>query len=150
MLAMLGGVMFTLAPLNYDSLSASSSASHARHDVPGTGPIYEHTGDAERSIEIKGKVFPEFSGGVPELMALEALRASGEPQHLMFGSGFAGGWVIIEKIAQDHSHIGFGGTGREVGFTLSLKRCDLPQGLSIGDLLGQFFGAFDVVNEYLG
>lgn len=150
MLAILGNVVFDIAPMNYHDLSASMDTSHATHEVVGAPKIYEHTGEGERSIQIKGAIFPEFSGGVAELGALEAMRAKGDPQHLMLGSGFPAGWVIIDKIQQDHSFIAPGGTGREVKFTLSLKRCDIPMG-DLGDLLGQFIdGLFDVAGDYLG
>jgi phage protein U len=152
MLAALGGVVFDIAPLNYDSLAASSSTSFATHEVPGAPKIYEHTGEAERSITIKGKVFPEFSGGADALMQLDSMRASGDPQHLMLASGFAAGWVIIKSVSQDHNHIGAGGAGREISFTLSLERCDIPDigGDLLGDLIGGLIdGILDVASEYL-
>ncbi|KAF0137434.1 MAG: putative phage tail assembly protein [Xanthobacteraceae bacterium] len=148
MLAALGGVVFDIAPLNYDSLAVSATTSFASHAVPGAPKIYEHTGDDDRSITIKGKVFPEFSGGIGALSALEAMRASGDPQHLMLGSGYAAGWVIIKSVSQDHNHIGSGGVGREISFTLNLDRCDVP--FLGGDLFGNLIDSIlNAANEYL-
>jgi phage protein U len=148
MLAALGGVVFDIAPLNYDSLAASSSTSFATHEVPGAPKVYEHTGEGERSITIKGKVFPEFSGGADALLQLDQMRASGEAQHFMLGSGYAAGWVVIKDLSQDHSHIGSGGTGREIAFTVKLERCEMPD--FGGDLFGSFIDAIlNVASEYL-
>lgn len=150
-LAALGGVVFQIEPLNYQRLSSSMTTSFAEHSVLGAPKVYEHTGEGDRSFDIKGTVFPEFSGGMDELQALEMMRSSGQPQSLMLGSGFTAGWVLIKSIKQDHEHIGASGIGREVSFTLSLERCDTPGGDILGDLLGQFMDiAFGFASEYLG
>lgn len=138
MLAMLGGVIFEIAPLNYTSLNREMEASWATHEVVGSPKVYEHTGEGNRSITIKGKVFPEFSGGLGELDALDGMRLSGQPYHFMRGDGVAGGWVILTKISIEEEEIGFGGVGRAISFTLTLERVGQPASGAAASLIGIF------------
>lgn len=127
LLMMWGPVAFSIAPLNADRISIDNDTVFAAHAVAGSPPVYEHTGEGERSITIRGAVFPEHLGGLANLEMLETLREQGEPQHLIRGDGRMMGWCILDKVSQEHEHLNGMGVGRAISYTLKLQRCEPPQ-----------------------
>jgi phage protein U len=139
MLYDLGGVTFEVAGLNADKVSRSRETSFAKYDVLGTGALYEHTGEADRKIEISGKVYPYHLGGLGALEALESIRSAGQPVLLMRGDGTMIGWVLIETIKEEDAYLQWRGDPGEISHTISMCRCDAP---GVGDLANLLFSLF--------
>lgn len=139
MLAQLGPVQFTVAPMNFNEQSHETGSSFAEHPVLGRRPSLEFVGEAPERWTIRGKIFPQRFGGLNELEALKAMSRSGEAQFFMRGDGVPMGWVAVEKVQEKTANIADGGVGREIEFDVELKRCDAPDAAGVFNTLVSLF-----------
>jgi phage protein U len=139
MLASLGPVSFNLTN-DLQSISQKETSSWAKHDVIGTGPVYEDTGDGEGTLTLKGTLHPYiFRGALSALAALRALRAAKQPVTLMRGDYMPYGWYVINEISSEHNTLHpVSGVGQEVDFTAELLAVGNP-GIGGAEALLRFF-----------
>ncbi|WEK50301.1 MAG: phage tail protein [Candidatus Kaistia colombiensis] len=128
MLAILGGVIFEIAPINVTSIEHSSDARYAEKPIMGRRPPLEFIGDGAETFGLTVKLLPYEFGGLDGLANLAAMRKSGIAQYFMRGDGTPMGWFVIEKVSEKSSYLSAQGIGRVVDVDISIKRADTPTG----------------------
>lgn len=121
----LGPVVFEILPLSLQRL-----AEHTRVKWPAIGRFgnqsaRQFTGYGDDSFRIEGLFYNEEWGGFDDYLALKALQRNPEPVD-MIGGAAAGSYatvfgpVVILDVGATHEHIGQGGIGRKVTFSVEL------------------------------
>ncbi|MFI5411285.1 phage tail protein [Kaistia sp. UC242_56] len=128
MLAILGGVVFEIAPINVTAIEHSSEARFAEKPILGRRPPLEFIGDGAETFGLTVKLLPYEFGGLDGLSNLAAMRQSGIAQYFMRGDGVPMGWFVIEKVSERSSYLSAQGIGRVVDVDISIKRADAPVG----------------------
>lgn len=128
MLAILGAVIFEIAPVNLYAVEHSAEARFAEKPIMGRRPPLEFIGEGAESFGLTVKLFPEKLGGLGTLDDLAAMRASGIAQYFMRGDGVPLGWFVVERVNEKSSYLGGQGVGRVVDVDISIKRSDAPSG----------------------
>ncbi|WP_336801729.1 phage tail protein [Kaistia sp. MMO-174] len=128
MLAILGAVIFEIAPVNLHAVEHGSEARFAEKPIMGRRPPLEFVGEGAESFGLTVKLFPEKLGGLGTLDDLAAMRASGIAQYFMRGDGVPLGWFVVEKLSEKSSYLGGQGVGRVIDVDISIKRADAPSG----------------------
>lgn len=139
MLASLGPINFNLTN-DLVSISQKDTSSWAKHEVLGTGLVYEDTGDGEGTVTLKGTLRPYlFRGALNALAALRAARAAKQPLPLTRGDYTPIGWFIINEITSEHTSLHpLSGVGQEVEYTVELLACGSP-GIGGAEAVLRFF-----------
>ena len=126
MLCQIGAAQFQVVPLNTHEIDHEAGADYAAHAVLGRMPPLEFVGEGAESWTIRGRLFPQKFGGLPELETLHSMRRSGHAQFFMRGDGVPMGWVVIERIAEKSSYLASNGVGRVIEFDMVVKRAEGP------------------------
>jgi phage protein U len=133
----LGPVVFTLVS-NLHETEFAHDSDYAVHQVVGGSPIYEAMGAGESPFTLSGTIHPEVFGVDGALAAMEAAEAQQLPLPLMRGDYYPLGFVIILRLKHRHQNLNPGGLGREIDFSVDLKKVGTPS-LSIAtQVLGLF------------
>jgi len=126
MLMSLGPVVFSLK-LDLQSISQKEKSSFAKHDILGSSPTYEDTGEDEGTITLKGTLLPYFLGGLSGIAALQSARLQKVPLPLMRGDGLPMGWVLIDSIDRDDTELDANeGIGNTIDYTVNLIKVGIP------------------------
>lgn len=127
MMASLGPVTFNLKT-DLSAVSETEKSHFAAHEVFGTAPVYEDTGDDEGTLSLSGTLRPFlFDGALDALAALRSIRAAKLPVPFMWGNYRPKGWFIIDELSVDHSLLDpHFGVGHEVDFEVALLRAGPP------------------------
>lgn len=127
MLAVLGTVPFNLRN-DLQSISSEETSSFAVHEVMGTAPIYEDTGDEESTVVLKATLYPHFfPGSLGSLSVLKQARRQKLPLPLMRGDFTPMGWFLIKSISDDAADLDAGdGVGHTHEYTINLVRVGTP------------------------
>lgn len=139
MIASLGPVTFNLT-MDLQGYSEEWASNFAKHEVVGSSPVYEDTGDGESTLTLKGTLHPYvFKGAMNGLAALKALRAAKLPVTLTRGDYTPMGWFLINKISAEHSTLHpLDGVGQEIEYSVDLLSAGPPSGGQVESLL-RFF-----------
>lgn len=143
MLACLGGVIFDVIT-DLQSIDTETSSSIAQHDVIGSGPVYEITGDEEATISLRGVLHPAFmaeAAGANALIgvnALELARTAKIPLPLLRGNFVPEGWVIIKSISRSDSDLDASGVGTQVEYQIKLLKVGTPTASAAASILRLF------------
>lgn len=127
MIACLGPVVFNLTN-DLQGFSEKEASHFAKHEVIGTSPVYEDTGDDESTVTLKGTLHPYlFKGALSGLAALRAARAAKIPLTMTRGDYKPMGWFLINEISAEHSTLHpLDGVGQEIEYTVELLRAGPP------------------------
>lgn len=120
------------------SLGLKGETRFAEHNVLGGSPVFEFVGQGATTYTISGTLHPEFCGGLEVVEALEAARNQALPMPVVRGDLVPLGWFVITELSHDSSNIGLLGAGREVEFSVTMKRTDAP-GTSLAAALFRLF-----------
>lgn len=136
-LMVLGPVVFDLVS-NLQSINHEDTPAWAKHDVIGGGPVYEAMGMDEETVNLEGVIYPEHFGGVGTLSALKVANKRQIPLPLMRGNFRPIGFVILDGLSIDEAELNFGGLGREIYFSVSLKKTETVAGSLASQILSLF------------
>lgn len=136
----LGGMQFSVMPVNIAEVERETGSDYAAKDVVGSARPREFTGIADEKIKLKGVLFPHKFGGGSGLAALQIMAQAGEPQMLIRGDGGVFGWYVIERVTDTHTFIDLAGVGRMIEFEIELVRTPLRG--SIGGMIGTLISLF--------
>ncbi|MDP2214782.1 phage tail protein [Phenylobacterium sp.] len=137
MLYALGSIVFEVAPMNVDQIGRTAGADFAEKPVFGRRPGFEFVGAAAEEITFQGKLFPAALGGLDEWDDLQAIRATGDAQHLLRGDGTIIGWYQIVALQDTGTALDAAGVPRVIEFEIRLREADRPaadayQGAQLG------------------
>lgn len=138
MLMAVGPIIFDLAT-NIDSYDFDSAEDFARKDIVGARKPYEHVGEGDESLTLKGKIFPEKLGGAGSIDAIVAMKQTGAPQAVVRGDGKSLGYFVVTSIRTSNDFLDARGAPRMISHELTLERCDPPSASSaLGSLIKLF------------
>lgn len=128
----------TMAP---DNLQRTSSYKWASHKPVGRAPKHQFLGEDEDTINLKGVLYPEFTGGRANLDTLRDMSKTGKAYLLMTGYGEVIGNYFIKQITETQSHFLKDGAAQKIEFSLSLARLNENQNPQefIGDISAQVY-----------
>lgn len=109
----------TLAPTQ---LQRTSRYKWASNKPIGQGPRYQFLGEDTAEIQIKGILYPEFTGARANLDILRAMSSSGRAHVLISGYGEILGHYFISQISETQSQFLKDGAAQKIEFTLHLTR----------------------------
>jgi phage protein U len=119
-LMIIGQHLFQAVGLNGQEIETTTEANWV--DVPRFGMVdgAQMHGFSRPEMSIRGVLFPDQLGGLPDYEALKASQGLGRPLPLLrMGRGFVGfflGQVTIESISDLESY-----GGKKIAFTIELK-----------------------------
>ena len=129
-LMQLGGVLFTIAPLNQHSRSRDTQGDFVEKQVIGARMPLEYVGKGIELVTVCGRVFPQAFGGLGELAALQSMLDGGQAQMVMLGTGpLSGGsdsWYVVDHISERSSQLDGSGIGKIIEFEVVLRRDVAP------------------------
>lgn len=128
MLAQIGGVQFTISPVNMHGTDRASRADFVDKPVVGSRMPLEFVGDGEEIVSFVGRLFPKNLGGLDQFGVLRQMRAQGDAYLLMRGDGASLGWFVVVGVQEHSAFLAADGVGQVVEFELALKRDSTPQG----------------------
>jgi phage protein U len=126
MLLQVGPIQFEIDPLNAHAIDRAAQTMFAKKDVIGRGPQYEHTGEGEDRIVIRGRVFPYKLGGLGAIALAHTIRTQGSAQPVTRGDGLYLGWFVITELSERHNHLAGDGVGQLIEVDMVIERCDKP------------------------
>ena len=136
----LGGIIFEVAPINLHEIETTVGADYAEKDVVGAAKPREYMGEADTTITLSGKMFPQKFGGLGGFAALQLMAQLGVPQMVVQGSGAVWGFYLIDKVTRTDTYLDAGGVGRIVEFEINLIRS--PQGPTMSGMISQISRLF--------
>ena len=119
---MLGDYPFGIDTAAYDQISHKTP--HRWSELPrlGTRPALQHLGIGVETVEMHGRIFPHWHGGLWQVDALRRLAGTGEPQLLIDGMFIVWGHYVIRDVEETQPLHFAGGMPRRQDFRLSLAR----------------------------
>ena len=136
----LGGIVFEVAPINLHEIETIVGGDFAAKDVVGAARPREFMGEADTTITLSGKMFPQKFGGLSGFTALQFMAQAGIPQMVVQGSGAVWGFYIIDKVTRKDTYLDAGGVGRMIEFEVNLIRS--PVGPTISGMMSQLSRLF--------
>lgn len=136
MLLQIGPLQFDVQPFNAHEIVHDAATDYAKKDVVGRRRIYEHVGEGDEVLTIKGRLFPFKIGGLGAMQLLQRLQASGTAQYVVRGDGYAMGWFVITKVNAVSTHLSRDGVGQKIDVVITIERADSPSAA------GAFFNLF--------
>lgn len=119
-----GLFVFCLDTLPYQQLQRQVSWRHPSSSRVGSRPAAQFVGRGDEIITLSGVLYPEITGGVISLAALEAMADEGKAWPLIEGTGFYYGLFVAEELATTKTEFFPDGAARKIDFSLKLKRTD--------------------------
>jgi len=140
MLYQLGSLTLDVTPFNAHEVSRETGHDFAAKEIVGAMKPREPVGEADEKITFECRLFPHRFGGLSELSALDAMRASGQPQILVRGDGLNRGWFLIEKVTEKESFLNARGIGRQIEVSITLVRS--PAAANAASILSTLMSLF--------
>lgn len=135
----IGGVRAELHPFNLDSATMETNEDFARHAVLGGRKPFESVGHGDAAIQLRGVIFPRFSGGLAEFGLLETLQSAAQSILVTRGNDKLG-WFVIPKLRREDKFLDQTGVGQKITIQIELLKTDRPSFGSAVGLLTQLFG----------
>jgi len=130
MLLQVGLLQFDIAPMNAHEITRDTATDYAKKDVVGRRRIFEHVGEGDETLTVKGKLFPFKTGGLGAVQVLHRLRESGTAQFAIRGDGMVMGWFAITKVSELSTFLNADGVGQQIDVTITMERTDSPGALA--------------------
>ena len=125
MMLSLSDFQFGVDTAAYAELSLKAEYPWAKVDRLQNTPQHQAMGLEERSISLRGTVFPSYrEAGLSQIETLREAAAEMKPQPLMAGNGrYLGRWVV-KSISQTDSVFFEDGAAQKQEFTMEMERFD--------------------------
>lgn len=120
----LGLYVFGLHTTPYQQFQRTVSWRHPTNSRVGKPPASQFVGKGEEPITLSGVLYPEITGGVISLAALEEMGDQGKAWPLIEGTGRYYGLFIIEEMSETKTEFFNDGAARKIEFSLKLSRTD--------------------------
>jgi len=117
---MLGGYRFSLSTAAYQQLQRTTEFRWPAQERLGRLPARQFTGAGNDSIELEGSIYPEFKGGLNQVLKMRETAGDGKPLRLVDGHGKNWGLWCIERVEETRQEFFGNGAPRRIDFRLSL------------------------------
>lgn len=124
MMMSLGLFVFGLYSVPYQQFQRSVSWRHPSSSRVGKRPVRQYAGQGDDVITLSGVLYPELTGGVLSLAALEEMATAGKSWPLLEGTGRYYGLFVIEEMSETKSFFFPDGAARKIEFSIKLTRTD--------------------------
>ena len=116
----LGSYRFSLETAAYEALSRTSNFRWVAQNRVGGRPAQQFLGVGEEAVEMTGRIYPHFKGGLGQINTMRAEAAKGEPLFLVDGRGYVWGQFAIRSVREKQTHLQGNGAPLRQDFTLEL------------------------------
>lgn len=140
----LGLFVFSLDTLSYQELQRRTSWKHPTQALVGARDASQFLGQGEDIITLAGSIVPEFAGILASLDVLRRMANKGQAWALVEGSGTIYGAFVITDLQETKSLFFVDGTPRKTEFTLTLRRVDQDDDITVAGAIGDLAASFDI------
>jgi phage protein U len=123
-LMMLGRYMFSVTSAVPQSASHRVAYKWPSQDVVGGAPVLQYLGPGQHSVELPGRIYPHYRGGLDQVRAMRQLADSGDVQLLVDALGTVYGDFAITEVAETQKVFDANNAPRRIDFHLKLTRGD--------------------------
>lgn len=120
----LGDFRFSVATASPENIQTQEGWSWAEQTLLGTTPSLQFVSKQAPVKSLRGRIYPEFRGGLDQIKTLKAMAGMGKPMTLTVQQGdtgvVLGDWVIL-AVDETESFIDKFGRPRKIEFSISLK-----------------------------
>lgn len=116
----LGEYQFSMSTARYQQLRRVTRWRWVKHERAGRESSRQFVGPDERTLSLRGTVFPEYRGGLYQVRQMIAEADRGEPRVLVDTYGYIHGEWVIEEIEEEHTALFPDGTPRKIDFRIEL------------------------------
>lgn len=117
----LGDFRFSINTAAYQELTRSQSWRWPTVDRIGARPASQFVGPGEDSVNLSGKIYPHFKGGLGQIVAMRAQADRGVPLMLVDGRGLVWGKFVITELRETQGTFFSNGAPRCQDFDLTLQ-----------------------------
>lgn len=129
-----GLFVFGLSTLAYENLRRSTQYRHAAGNVVGGRPKLQFIGPGAETINLTGRLFPQFKGTPLGLDLLRSMAAEGKAWPLICGYGRVFGTYVVTDIDEAQSNFTNLGIPERIEFTVNFTRADVRVTEALGTL----------------
>lgn len=138
-LFIIGGVACELHPFNVNRVSDESEMPFARHRPIGDRTVHEKMALHDRTLELRGNIYPRKIGGEKELALIRGLHEAGKAVLIIRGKEKLG-WYVIPSLRCNHTYLDERGVGRKVDIEIKLELAKKPDVASAQNILVEIYG----------
>ncbi len=117
---MLDPVLFSVNSTSYNELERVSGFTWKSQPVIGRQPVYQFLGHGEKTITLRGRIYPGQYGSRSKLLLLEQSAGFGIPLPLFGGGGLTFGVWCITEYSENDTRLVDNGDPRQIDFTVKL------------------------------
>lgn len=121
MMLALGDYRFSVGTAAWEQLSRTDNWRWASLERLERKPAMQYVGEGSVTVELSGRIYPHYKGGLGQLTAMRAEAAKGKPLLLNDGLGNVWGKFCILKVSEDQSLPFSKGVPRRIEFRISLE-----------------------------
>ena len=118
----LGCYRFCISNAAYQTLKRRTHFKWQSVERLGLDPALQYTGKSTERIDLDGTIYPQYQGGLSQIVFMRQEATLGKPLLLIAGNGFTFGRWCIANITETHSTFLSDGTPRKIEFKLGLKQ----------------------------
>lgn len=134
MMMALGMYVFVLQTTPYQDFQQEMAWRHVTNSRVGLRPATQFLGPDEETVMLSGTLYPELTGGMLSLLALQWMASTGKAWPLIEGTGMIYGMYVITSLGRTRTFFSPNGYANKIEFTLTLKRVDETLSDLFGDL----------------
>lgn len=120
MLMMLGQFMFERTSAPPIEISRQTEWQHPTTNRIGLEPLSQFTGKGTDKISLRGKLYPQLTGGPVHLETLRGMADAGDAYLLVAGDGHIFGRWVITAINETRRELFRDGTAKVIDFSIDL------------------------------
>lgn len=122
MMMILGAYRFCIGNAAYQSLARSTEYKWEEQKRLLGEPAMQYMGQGAETITLEGVIYPQFKGGLRQVVLMRAQAGLGIPLMLISGNGSAFGRWCIVSINETQTFFMKDGSPRKITFSLTLKK----------------------------
>ncbi|MGE4299813.1 MAG: phage tail protein [Desulfovibrionaceae bacterium] len=118
----LGDFRFSLDTAAYEKLVRTHAWQWAEQPRHGRKPGLQFVGEEVETVELEGRIYPAYKGGLGQIDAMRTEAGKGKPLILVDGTGKTWGKYVIQRITETQAVFVTGGAPLRQDFRLQLAR----------------------------
>lgn len=129
----MGPFRFQMAKMAYEDLERRTAARWPVQERIGRRPALQFIGPDVGELNIRGTIYPEYTGGLAQVEGIAAACEAGQKMMVVSGVGRVFGMYVLLEMVDRGSFTTQNGTPRKVEFEVNLRRYG-EDGASFGSL----------------